>query len=190
MSGLSTEAPWLVVLTEPQQDITTVWRLHELGEEMFVPVVRKRVKTGRINRKNGQKETRIIAKPMFPGYGFLRATPANDPDRLVWRERSGSGVRGVRELMRDVKGQPVMLPHGAVMAVFRRQTDEQVDWLKKSGGRRGSAWKRGDTVRIDEDGGAFAGLIGQIDKVDARGRIEILFGMIRHSMPADMVVAA
>lgn len=184
-----TEAPWLVVLTEPQQDISTVWRLHELGEEMFVPVVRRRVKTGRINRKSGHKETRVTAKPMFPGYGFLRATTTNDPDGLVWRERNGSGVRGVREFMRDINGRPIRLPHGAVMAVFRKQSEEQLEWLKKSGGKRGGAWKRGDNVRIDSDGGAFAGLVGSIDKIDARGRIEILFGMIRHSMPADMVVA-
>lgn len=190
MSGLNIEAPWLVVLTEPQQDIAAVWRLHELGEELFVPVVRKRVKTGRINSKSGHKETRVVAKPMFPGYGFLRAASASDPDRLVWRERSGTGVRGVRELMRDVKGRPVTLPHGAVMAVFRKQGEEQAEWLKKAGGRQGANWKRGDTVRIDSDGGAFAGLVGKIDKVNARGRIEILFGMIRHSLPADIVVAA
>jgi hypothetical protein len=65
------QSPWFVMLTEPQQDLTTVCRLHELGLEHYVPLLRRRVKTGRIGR-NGQKVTRVIAKPTFPGYSFLR----------------------------------------------------------------------------------------------------------------------
>jgi hypothetical protein len=183
------ESPWFVMLTEPQQDLTTVWRLHELGLEMFVPVIRKRVKTGRVG-KNGHKVTRVIAKPMFPGYGFLRETDTNNPDALVWREREGAGVRGVREFMRDENRRPIRLPHAAVWAVFKRQMQEHQTWLNEVGGRRGSAWKRGDIVRVDEDGGAYAGLVATIDKIDSKGRIEVLLGMIRTSLPADMVVAA
>lgn len=174
------DAPWYVMLTEPQQDITTVWRLHELGLEMFVPVLRRRVKTGRIG-KNGHKVTRVIAKPMFPGYGFLRV---GAPLAAVL------DVRGVRGFMPNEQGYPVTLPHGAVLAVFRKQMQEHQDWLQATGGRRGVAWKRGDTVRIDQDGGAYAGLIATVDKIDSRGRIEVLLGMIRTSLPADMVVAA
>jgi hypothetical protein len=48
---------------------------------MFVPVIRKRIPTGR-RGANGHKVTRVIAKPMFPGYGFLRATETNDPEGL------------------------------------------------------------------------------------------------------------
>lgn len=177
---IATEAPWYVMLTEPQQDLTTVWRLHELGLEMFVPVIRRRVKTGRIG-KNGHKVTRVIAKPMFPGYGFLRlGAPLS----------SVLATRGVRDFMRNEEGKPVKLPHGAVLAVFRKQMEEQQAWLQQSGGRRGVAWKRGDQVRVDQDGGAYAGLIATVDKIDSKGRIQVLLGMIRHTLPADMVVAA
>jgi transcription antitermination factor NusG len=175
-------AAWFVMLTEPQQDLTTVWRLHELGLEMFVPVIRRRVKTGRIG-KNGHKVTRVIAKPMFPGYGFLRITGIRDYDAI-------KDVRGVRDFMLDVAGNPVKLPHAAVWAVFQKQLQEHQKWLQEVGGRRGTAWKRGDQVRVDEDGGAYAGLVATIDKIDSKGRIEILLGMIRTSLPADMVVAA
>lgn len=184
------ESAWFVMLTEPQQDLTTVWRLHELGLEMFVPVIRRRVKTGRIG-KNGHKVTRVIAKPMFPGYGFLRATKNSDPDALRFRH-DGGGVRGVRDVMRDVTGNPVQLPHAAVVAVFRRQMAEQQKWIQEQGGRKGSAWKSGDMVRIDEDGGAYAGLLAEIEKVDSKDRIHVFLGAakIRHTLPADMVVAA
>lgn len=174
-------ADWYVVETEPQQDLTTVWRLHELGLEMFVPVIRRRVKTGRVGR-NGQKVTRIIAKPMFPGYGFVRAIAGTVAAVLA--------TRGVRGIMTNEVDQFVKLPHGAVMAVFRKQMEEQQDWLQATGGRRGAAWKRGDRVRIEPEGGAYAGLLATVDKIDSKGRIQVLLGMIRHTLPADMVVAA
>lgn len=174
------EAPWYVMLTEPQQDLTTVWRLHELGLEMFVPVIRRRVKTGRTG-KNGHKVTRVIPKPMFPGYGFLRV---GAPLAKVL------DTRGVRGFMPNEQGYPVKLPHLAVLAVFRKQMEEQQEFLQQARSRRNSIWKRGDHVRIDQDGGAYAGLVATVDKIDSRGRIEVLLGMIRHTIPADVVVAA
>lgn len=177
-----TEAPWYVMLTEPQQDLTTVWRLHELGLEMFVPVIRRRVKTGRIG-KNGHKVTRVIAKPMFPGYGFLRTAGVTNYETV-------EDVRGVRKFMLDVRGEPITLPHAAVMAVFRKQMEEHQSWLEANRSRRGAIWKRGDNVRIDSDGGAYAGLVATVDRIDSKGRIQVLLGMIRHTLPADMVVAA
>jgi transcription antitermination factor NusG len=168
------EAPWHVMLTEPQQDLTTVWRLHELGLEMFVPVVRRRVKTGRIGRK-GHKVTRIVAKPMFPGYGFLRVT-----EGLATSVKS---TRGIRDFMRNERGEFVTLPHEAVVTVFRKQMQEQYEFLKQS------QFRRGDTVQIDRDGGAWAGLVATVDRIDSKGRIQVLLGMIRHTLPADMVVA-
>ncbi len=173
-------ASWFVMLTEPQQDLTTVWRLHELGLELYVPVIRRRVKTGRVGR-NGQKVTRVIAKPMFPGYGFLRDVGASLSVVLA--------TRGIRDFMRNERGGPVLLPHQAVMAVFGKQMQEHQEWLQAAGARRGARWKRGDQVRIDQDGGAYAGLVATVDKIGGKGRIEVLLGMIRHTLPADMVVA-
>lgn len=173
------DAPWFVVLTQPQQDITTVWRLHELGLEMFVPVVRRRVKTGRTG-KNGHKVTRVIAKPMFPGYGFLRMTD-DDVDAV-------KATRGVRNFMRDERNEFVKLPHRAVMAVRSRQDIvHQDEFMAKV---VGPTWKRGDKVRIDSDGGAYAGLLATVDWANSKGNIGILLGMIRHTLRADMVVAA
>ncbi|MDB5594888.1 MAG: transcription antitermination protein nusG [Hyphomicrobiales bacterium] len=176
---------WYVVLVEPQQEIRAVWRLHESGHELFTPVVRKRVKTGRVG-KNGAKVTRIVAKPMFPGYGFIRAENGGLDAALATR-----GVRDVLKQRRPgyVDAQPVVLPDEAIRAVFSRQIQQQQEWIKVSGGRKGSAWKRGDNVKIDE-GSVYSGLMATIDNVDSKGRVEIMLGMIRHTLPADMVVAA
>lgn len=185
MPEAKSETNWFVVLVEPQQELPAVWRLHEHGLELFTPVIRKRVKTGRIGKK-GEKVTRIVARPMFPGYGFIRGGGWNFEDILA--------VRGVRDFLKQrkpgyVDPQPVVLPDVAVKAVFTRQIEQQHEWIRESGGRQGAAWKRGDSVRIDE-GSVYSGLIATIDKVDGKGRVEILLGMIRHTLPADMVVAA
>jgi hypothetical protein len=68
--------------------------------------------------------------------------------------------------------------------------EEHHIWLQEARARGASHWKRGDQVRVDQDGGAYAGLIATVDKIDRKGRIEVLLGMIRHTLPADMVVAA
>ena len=176
-------SPWYVVLTAPAQDIHTVWRLHELGLEMYVPIIRERKPTGRRNQ-HGQKICVVRPRPMFPGYGFLRVVGAPIDEVRA--------VRGVRDLLyhtgRNRKPEPVILPHEAVLAVFAKQHAEHQAYVHSLKGRR-STFKPGDLIKID-DGGVYSGLVANIEHIDARGRIEVLFGVIRHVLPADMVVAA
>jgi transcription antitermination factor NusG len=176
------DSQWFVVLTVPQQALRAVYRLHELELELFVPVIRKRVKTGRTGR-NGHKVTRVVARPMFPGYGFVRRRGIADINQLI-------DVRGVSNVLR-IQGKPVLLPDAAVMAIFTKQIEQQREWIAQSaGGRRVPTFKRGDRVRVDDDGGVYAGLAATVDMIDSKGRIQVLFGMIRHTLPAEMVVAA
>lgn len=174
---------WYVVLTAPSQEIPTVWRLHELGKELYVPIIRKRVLTGRTGR-NGQKVTRLIPRPMFPGYGLIRKSSFADLNELL-------KVRGVRQLMRD-KGKPILLPHAAVLSIFRKQSDKHLDFVRHAPSRRRNrpAFKRGDMVKIEAEGSVYDGMLASIEQVDGKGRIQVLFGMIRHTLSADMVVAA
>ena len=173
--------PWYVVLTGAQQEITTVWRLHLLGLEMFTPVIRRRIRTGRVHK--GRNITRLVVRPMFPSYGFVRQTAALDCNSIL-------GVHGVRDLLRNERDDPVMLPHEAVMAIHAKQQQELEEFIAASR-KRGyfGNIKPGHRVRI-EDGGIYSGLVATVDKIDTRGRIEVLFGMIRHTLPVDMVAAA
>jgi transcription antitermination factor NusG len=172
--------PWYVVLTGSQQEITTVWRLHLLGIEMFTPVLRRRIRTGRVHR--GRQITRLVVRPMFPSYGFVRQGDA-DTDAIL-------GVHGVRDFLRNERDDPVTLPHEAVLAIYDKQQQELDEFITAS--RRGryfaSNLKPGQSVRVD-DGGIYSGLVASVDRVDARGRVEVLFGMIRHTLPIDMVAA-
>src|SRR4029077_14500945 len=182
MLGTLSMSPWFVVLTASQQELPTVWRLHLVGLEMFTPVLRRRIRTGRF--RHGQAITRLVARPMFPSYGFVQKNPLLNLDAIL-------RVDGVRDFLRNERDKPVTLPHQAVLAIFAKQQEEHLEFIEAHRRRRRFVGKMhlGDRVRVD-DGGIYSGLVATIDAIDARGRIELLFGMIRHSLPAEMVVAA
>jgi transcription antitermination factor NusG len=177
---------WYVVLVEPNQELMTVWRLHEQGKELYIPSIRRRVKTGRTG-KNGTKVTRVIPKPMFPGYGLIRCAGIKDKDinKLL-------KVRGVRQVLRD-QGKPIVLPHEAVLAIFRKESQERHEFVAlHAKGKKRAPFKGGDTVRVEAPGNVYDGLLATIEKDDGKDRIKVFLGMakMRHELPADMVVAA
>jgi transcription antitermination factor NusG len=173
-------SPWYVVLTEPQQEYPSVWRCHLLGLELFSPVIRRRIKTGRIH--NGRAITRLVARPMFPSYGFIRQSDARNLASIL-------AVRGVRDFLRNERNQLVTLPHDAVLAVYAKQQEELDGFITSERARlRGHNFAAGDWVRV-ADNGVYSGLVATVNRIGRHGRIEVLFGMIRHSMPAEMVEA-
>ena len=89
-------SPWYVVLTNPQQELSCVWRIHLLGLELFVPVIRRRFKTGR--EHHGHHLTRLVARPMFLSYGFIRKTGLRGLDGIL-------AMRGVRDFLRIERGE-------------------------------------------------------------------------------------
>jgi transcription antitermination factor NusG len=176
---------WYIVLVEPNQELPTVWRMHDEGKELYIPSVRKRVKTGRTG-KNGHKVTRVIAKPMFPGYGLMRCTGIDSIEDL-------KSVRGFRDVIRDENYKPLTLVHDAVLAIFRKQSQEHMDFIAQHAkGKRRASFKAGDTVRVEAAGNVYDGLLATIEKDDGKDRIKVLFGMskIPSSISAEMVVAA
>lgn len=187
------EDDWLVVLLEPQQEIPTTYRIHEDSRELFVPIIRRRVKTGRTGR-NGQKVTRIIPKPMFPGYGLIRAKAyGKNINHLL-------AVRGVRDVLRDKSqtetgewlGRPITIPHEAVLAIFRKQSQKHHEFHQEFSWRKRPRFKPSDKVRIEAEGNVYDGQLATIEKDDGGARIKVLLGMARisHSLPAEMVVSA
>lgn len=189
------EDDWLVVLLEPQQEIPTTYRIHEDDhKELFVPIIRRRIKTGRIGR-NGQKVTRIIPKPMFPGYGLIRVSAYGDNINHLL------SVQGVREVLRDKSkrigkddlGHPITIPHEAVLAIFRKQMQKHQEFNQENVSRRHRPrFKPGATVRVAAEGNVYDGLLANIEKDSGNGRVEVLLGLakIRHTLPTHMVVAA
>jgi len=174
------ESPWCVVLTELRQELQNVWRLHELGLELYVPIVRERRATKKKD-VHGRKIVVLHPRPMFPGYGFLRTVGRSMAEI--------EGVRGVNRILRyGATANICLLPHSAIMDIRNIEIEKHREMLRAKG-RPVSRFKRGDLVRVD-NGSVYTGLTAHIDSIDAKGRVELLFGMIRHWIPADMVVAA
>lgn len=174
---------WFIALIEPQMEQGTVWRLHEIGVELYNPIIRRNVKTGR-NRPSGQRELRMAPKPMFPGYGFVRVS------ECIGKFASIKAIRGVRGFLRlDADDQDAILPAEAVEAVRHKEHDEHVKFLKSlSRKSKIPQFKPGDRVIVHE--GPYADMVSTIEKVGSSGRIEMLLGMIRVSMQQEMVRAA
>lgn len=171
---------WYIVLTQPGRELTTVWRLHRMDLELYVPSVIRRIKVGGWRSKTIKVRT-PQPRPMFQGYGFLRC----DSVKSVADVTRCDGVRG---LMPRWDGQPAVLPHEAIMAVRAKQLEQHRIALAEKGVRP-SSFKIGDNIRIDDDT-VYHGLVSKIEEIDTQGRIKIMLGMIRHVVSADRVVAA
>ncbi len=145
---------------------------------MFTPVIRRRVKTERVHK--GRAITRLVARPMFPSYGFIRQTDAIDAEAIF-------RTPGVRDFLRNERGAAVTLPHEAVLAVYAKQQEIHGEFLARQA-RGVHNFKPGDVIRVD-DGGIYSGMVAPVDRIASRDRIEVLFGMLRHSLPVHMVAA-
>lgn len=182
MASEQRESDWYIVLTQPQQEIVTVWRMHELGLELYTPIVRERRPTQKRD-KNGQRICVLRPKPMFPGYGFVRVTGASIAEV--------EDVRGVNKVFRDpITREPYTLPHSAVIAVFAKQHAEHQEFMRAKGGRV-SKFKPGDKVRVEE-GSVYSGFVAEIESMVGKDRVSVLLGMakIRHTLPTELIVAA
>jgi transcription antitermination factor NusG len=149
--------------------------------ELYVPAVIRLVKSGGWRGKAAKVRT-PQPRPMFQGYGFLRCDSVTSEKRV----KDCDGVMGL--LPWRGSGKAARLPHEAIMAIRAKQL-EQHRMVLDSKGVRPSSFKPGDMVRVDE-GSVYSGLVAKVESIDTKGRIEILLGMIRHTLPADMVVAA
>lgn len=173
-------ASWHIVQIQPQQEVTTVWRMHELGLELYSPIVRARIPTGR-RTPQGRQVVRVAPKPMFPGYAFL----ASGCDVGVVE-----ATKGVMKVMMDHATQKfIRLPHEAIMAIRTKEYDEHLRYLDEIAPRkRKPQFRTGDMVRVDV--GPFADAVRRVEQADGAGRVMVLHGMVKLWLEADMVVAA
>lgn len=171
---------WYIVLTQSGRELTTVWRLHRMDLELYVPSVIRRIKVGGWRSKTVKVRT-PQPRPMFQGYGFLRC----DSVRSVADVTRCEGVRG---LMPRWDGLPAVLPHQAIMAIRAKQLEQHKIMLGEKGVRP-SNFKVGQSVRFDDDS-VYHGLVATIEAIDTQGRIKVMLGMLRHSVSGDRVQAA
>ena len=150
----TTTARWYAVHTLPRLEATAEAHLARQGFETFVPRVL-------VNKKHARRIETVKA-PLFPRYGFLRI----DLERQRWR--SINGTTGVAALVM-AEDRPLAVPTGVVEALRAAvNADGVIDFDR--------GLQPGDPVRLRD--GPFAGALGVLERLDDKGRVEMLLSLI------------
>ncbi len=155
---------WYLAQTLPNKEASAQMRLDAQGFRNFLP---RRMKTVRHAR-----QLRRVNAPLFPRYLFV----ALDLDRDQWR--SVNGTFGVSNLFM-AEDRPLAVPIGVVETLLLSCDNPALE----------SDLHPGQHVRLIQ--GPFTEALGVLDRLDARGRIEVLLnimgGEIRIKLPRDWV---
>jgi transcriptional antiterminator RfaH len=151
---LSPGERWYLAHTLPNKEATVVMRLAAQGFRNFLP---RRVKTVRHARR-----MREVNAPVFPRYIFV----ALDLDRDPWR--SVNGTIGVSSLFM-AQDRPLAVPAGVVETLI--MSADRAGRL-----RFAQDFRKGQKVRLVN--GPFAEALGVLDRLDNKGRIEVLLDIM------------
>jgi transcriptional antiterminator RfaH len=152
-------ARWYAVQCLSHRENAACYHLQNQDFEVFLP---RREKT----RRHARKLETVLA-PFFPSYLFVRLNPARD------RWRSINGTHGVARIVMH-GDRPAPAPVGVVEAL-RTACDPRgvvTDFFDL---------KEGQPVRILA--GAFADLIGHLDRLDDTRRVRVLLDIMGGRVP-------
>ncbi|HMK91024.1 MAG TPA: transcription termination/antitermination NusG family protein [Methylocystis sp.] len=152
--GLQAGERWYVVHTLPNREAYALARLAAQGFRSFLPRFTRTVRHAR--------QTRIVDAPVFPRYAFI----ALNPDRDRWR--SVNGTPGVASLIM-ARNRPSPAPVGVVETLIA-SIDAQ--------GRLHFTQSLHPGQRVRLVAGPFADALGVLDRLDSRGRIEVLLNIM------------
>ena len=141
-------------------------QLRAQGFRPFLPLISKSVRHAR--------KFRLVRAPLFPNYLFVTL----DLQRDRWR--SVNGTFGVARLV--MAGElPAPVPRGIVESLFELSDSSGLVQFDKG-------LKPGQKVRILS--GPFADLIGELARIDAAGRVQILLSAMGATVPVTTSAAA
>lgn len=148
------QSRWYVVHTQPHAEGRAECRLQAQGFVTCAPKIWRTVRHAR--------QTKLSAAPLFPRYIFVEL----DLGRHQWR--SINGTSGVSCLVSS-QDRPLPLPAGLVEEIMASQ-------LSGVSPAREPELKLNDPVRLNT--GPFADLVGRIQRIDAKGRVQILLELM------------
>lgn len=150
---------WYVVATKPARERIAEHHLRNQAFHVFLPVCKKTVRHAR------KVSTRDA--PLFPGYLFIRLDPRN----VRWR--SVNGTIGVKSIISQNE-RPVPLPTGFVEALMSEVAEDGTfDYRPRL--------RVGDKVELLS--GPFARQVGELSKLDDRGRVAVLLNILSMAVP-------
>jgi transcriptional antiterminator RfaH len=162
---------WFVVRTQPRAEEKSARHLTNQGFATYLPRHRRRVRHAR--------RSRVVLRPLFPGYLFVEL----DPARCRWR--SINGTIGVNEILTN-GDVPLAVPEGIIAEIKAREDETGVVRLVPP------PFARGQLVRVVE--GPLAEVSGLFEEMRDENRVILLISMlgrkVRMQLPADTVAAA
>jgi transcriptional antiterminator RfaH len=165
------DAGWLVVRTQPCAEEKAQSHLVNQGFVPYLPRYRRRVVHAR--------RARMVLRPLFPAYLFVRF----DPARTRWR--SINGTVGVRYVLTDGE-RPRCVPERVVQEIVAREDETGAVTLN------GPSLVRGQEVRLVD--GPMADVCGIFEQVHDSERVLLLLTLLGRSVrvvvPASAVAAA
>lgn len=157
MGGLSDTKNWYVFVAQTHKthkECLAVEQLRAQSFDVFLPMHMKTVSHAR------KRVTKRV--PLFPGYGFVGFDQQRDRWRCI------NGTRGVKYLISQNE-RPVPMPGEVIASLKYLEDDSGLVSFEP-------CFKPHDEVRFIA--GPFFGLIGRLEKVDRRGRVEILLKIL------------
>jgi transcriptional antiterminator RfaH len=153
---------WFVAQTLCHREKMARLHLDAQGFRTFLPHFHKTVRHAR--------QLREVIAPTFPGYIFVVLNPERD------RWRSINGTFGVARLV-SAHQRPTPVPTGVVEALLGS--------LDQSGlVRFDDGLKPGQPVRVVA--GPFAEVLGVLQRLDAKGRVQVLLNIMGGQAPVRM----
>lgn len=161
-SPATDDARWYVYRTRPHREVSAADQLRQQGFRPFNPTIQKTVRHAR--------KLRSVRAPLFPSYSFVKL----DLGREQWRSINGTyGV--VRLIMANEL--PIAVPRGIVEEI-ETHVDE-TGLVRLDGGLA-----IGQSVEVIN--GPFTRLMGELVRLDAKGRVQVLLELMGTKMNVTM----
>jgi transcriptional antiterminator RfaH len=161
---------WYVVRTQPQRELQATKQLANQDFRVFFPKYLK-------NRRHARKVETVRAA-LFPQYLFAILDLGKD------RWRSVNGTLGVHRLLM-CGGDPQPVPHGLVEGLIQAADQDGTVHFDFH-------LREGQLIKVGA--GPFADLIGHLETLDDKGRVNVLLemlgGTVRVSLPRFLVQPA
>ena len=156
------EERWYVFRTKPQRELSAADQLRQQGFRPFVPMFQKTVRHAR--------KLRSVRAPLFPSYSFVLLNLHIENWRAV------NGTYGVVRLVM-ANEVPVPLPRGVVEELMSRLDEHGLVRLD-------AGLDIGQKVEVVN--GPFARMMGELIRLDPKGRVQVLISLMGGAMPVVM----
>jgi len=141
---------WFAVRTQPNREHRAKHQLDRQQFRTFLPLIEKSVRHAR--------KVRQVRSALFPGYLFVELDLSRDQWRCI------NSTYGVSHLVMAGE-RPAIVPAGVVELIVE---------MSESGGLVDFTPDLQPGMSVQMISGPLSGLIGRLNRCDARGRVEVL----------------